>query len=144
MKRTFLQQIRQNRILTWIWLQLPIRRKTLRCRLDQELQRHLRIETALKTRYQNRLDDAKKDVRALVKRLSHVEFDRDGKSYIVSVRFDPEVVSGYATRGELDMIAKIISHEIGKEIASSKFIQSANALERERLERTSRRRNPHV
>ncbi len=78
--------------------------------------------------YKDELEALKARIEPLVKRLSHIGFQRDirGDRYRCEVTFDARMMAGLGDRASLAILAEMLGKQVTAEIASCRFVESAN------------------
>ena len=108
-----------------IWFPL-MTKKQHRIVLSQKHQQHI-----------HELEEANKKIDSILDRAGRIEWRRDGDSYAMLIRLEPRMFgAGYCSSEELKYLAKAFAYRVEAEIATARFIQSANQLERDKYRNT--------
>lgn len=130
-----------GRIAAWLWFYSPaIRGRMLRKRMLREVTA-AKAAAFIRERHKIELAAARRQANEIISRCSDIDFRRDrGPVFVVTIMFDVRMMSGHATQDELRYIARVVGSDVEAEIASSKFVESANQHDREKeKQRTNRR-----
>ncbi len=81
--------------------------------------------------------------RQFIDRCCKIDFRRDtpmsqSERYTLMIQFDTRMASGFQPGDDLRFLGKMIGRQVEDEIATSRFVASANDLERERVARCPR------
>ena len=109
-------------------------KRELEARLRAEFEAKLAArERSLRDSHKREIGKLKEAVDEIIRKASRVGFDRvEGNRYSLRIDFDAGFMGGYSRSEELQLIAERVAYQVEREIASTRFVQSAYELERER------------
>jgi hypothetical protein len=134
-----------SKIKGWIAENKPVRAKTL-----NEVERVYKIrvdglETLLREKVRSvdvlreKLDEKNLTIQEIIDKATKISFKRDWEMkdrYAILIDFNPRMFGGgYWDRKSLQMLGEYLGFKVCGEVVSARFIQSADDLEHERLDK---------
>lgn len=87
--------------------------------------------------HEREMEETRKKVDSILDRIGRIEWRRESDGYAMLLKLNPQAVgAGYCSSGELKYIAQAFAYRVEAEIATARFIQSANQLERDKYRNT--------
>lgn len=112
-----------------IWFPL-MSKKSHNCVVNRERQR----TKELQERYEIEKEQDKKKIDSILDRVGRIDWrQEDNERYAMMITFEPRMIGrGYCSSDELQFLAQAFGRRVEAEIASARFIQKADMLEREK------------
>jgi len=130
----------RRRVVAWVRSFVPVSKARMEREVAQLKSQHDHQVKVLRRQHRAAIEETELRVDALIERFASIEFiRRDADRYALMVEFTSRLTSsGPLAPYDMELIAERVAGQVRREIATSKFVQSAANIERQRI-RSARR-----